>query len=57
MQQCSCAEPAAKQYRQNFEKSGPAIWVYCGIALIINERKNQPPAVQMHKAGGWFYKS
>lgn len=43
--------------RQNFEKSGPAIWVYCGIALIINERKNQPPAVQMHKAGGWFYKS
>lgn len=25
--------------------------------LIINERKNQPPAVQMHKAGGWFYKS
>jgi len=42
--------------RQNFEKSGPAIWIYCGVALI-NERKNQPPAVQMHKAGGWFYKS
>ena len=27
------------------------------LPLIINERKNQPPAVQMHKAGGWFYKS
>lgn len=27
------------------------------LPLIINECKNQPPAVQMHKAGGWFYKS
>ena len=31
--------------------------IFLIFPLIINERKNQPPAVQMHKAGGWFYKS
>ncbi|HRM10228.1 MAG TPA: hypothetical protein PLE84_04640 [Gemmiger qucibialis] len=39
------------------KKAAPQFGYIAALPLIINERKNQPPAVQMHKAGGWFYKS
>ncbi|MGB4980708.1 MAG: hypothetical protein WBO79_02405, partial [Gemmiger qucibialis] len=39
------------------KKAAPQFGYIAVLPLIINERKNQPPAVQMHKAGGWFYKA
>lgn len=55
MQLCGTGQP--NNAGRILKKAAPQFGYIAVLPLIINERKNQPPAVQMHKAGGWFYKS